>query len=163
VFQTYITDAAELEEYENSALDLGWEGTMLRSLNGKYKFGRSSVKEGYLLKRKLFTDGEFEIIGYTEKMHNANEAFVNELGRTDRSTNQANLIPMDTLGALICETNDGKVFNVGTGYDDFTRKFLWNMGDRLIGRLAKVKYFEKGMVDVPLLPVYIDLRDPLDM
>lgn len=160
--QTKIYNVEDLKAYERKNLDAGYEGTMLKSFDGPYKFGRSSVKQGYLLKRKIFVDDEFEIVGYEPKYHNANEAYTNELGRTARSTSKENLVALDTLGALICKTKGGHLFNVGTGYDDAERERLWKIRTELHGQLAKVKYFPEGMVDVPLLPVYLQIRNPID-
>ncbi len=46
---------------------------------------------------------EAVIVGYTEKMHNANEAKKDNLGRTERSSCKEGLVPTGTLGALICQ------------------------------------------------------------
>lgn len=163
VTQTYINNLEELQAYEAQQLELGYEGTMLKSPDGYYKFGRSTLKSQQLLKRKLFVDDEFEIIGYEPKYHNANEATTNELGRTERSSHKENLIALDTLGALICKTKEGKEFGVGTGFDDQLRSVLWTVKDSLIGQLAKVKYFPVGMeYGVPRFPVFLGLRSKLD-
>jgi len=163
VEQMLIDDADTLRKYELDNLSKGYEGTMLKSPEGPYKFGRSSVKQGYLLKRKIFVDDEFEIVGYEPKYHNDNEAYTNELGRTTRSTSKENLVALDTLGALICKTKEGHTFNVGTGYDDKMRKELWEIRAILPGQLAKVKYFPEGMQDVPLLPVFLQIRSEIDL
>ena len=163
VKQTQIHFKEQLKLYEKINLDKGYEGTMLKSFDGPYKFGRSSVKQGYLLKRKLFVDGEFEIVGYEPKYHNANEAYTNELGRTARSTSKEHMVALETLGALICKTKDGHTFKVGTGFDDAERERLWKIRDTLPGKWDKIKYFPEGMVDVPLLPVHLVIRDEIDM
>lgn len=168
VEQTLIHSLDELIEYERTQLALGYEGTMLKSVNGKYKFGRASVRSAELLKRKPFVDGEFLIVGYEPMYHNANEATTNELGRTARSTRKDGMVALDTLGALICQVSktDTRTFNVGTGYDMETRAKLWKVRDKLVREkwFAKVKYFEQGKIGgIPELPVFLDLRYPEDM
>jgi DNA ligase-1 len=164
VNQVKIEDEIHLADFESQSLGNGFEGTMLKSLDGKYKFGRSTVKSQQLLKRKLFVDSEFEIVGFEPKYHNANEAVVNELGRTSRSTSKEGLVALDTLGALLCKTPSGTIFGVGTGFDDATRKSLWDQRESLTGQLAKVKYFEVGMQDeVPRFPVFLGLRNSDDI
>jgi DNA ligase-1 len=164
VTQYKIETLEQLEAFEKDALEQGFEGTMLKSLDGKYKFGRSTVKSQQLLKRKLFVDSEFEIVGFEPKYHNANEAVINELGRTSRSTSKEGLVALDTLGALLCKTPSGTIFGVGTGFDDATRKSLWDQRESLTGQLAKVKYFEVGMQDeVPRFPVFLGLRNSDDI
>jgi DNA ligase 1 len=167
VKQTLIIDENELFEYERVQLSLGYEGTMVASPGGKYKFGRASVKSAELLKRKPFVDAEFLIVGYEPMYHNDNEAKTNELGRTARSTSKSGLVELDTLGSFVCQVSamDTRTFNVGTGYDMDTRAKLWKIRDKLVGKsFAKVKYFEQGKVGgIPELPVFLDIRYPEDM
>jgi ATP-dependent DNA ligase len=56
------------------------------------------------------------------------------------------------------------IFGVGTGFDDATRRSLWDTKESLLIQLAKVKYFEVGMQGgVPRFPVFISIRSELDM
>ena len=56
VEQVNLLNIAELLAYERTCLALGYEGVMIRGPNSPYKEGRSTVKEGYLLKLKRFED-----------------------------------------------------------------------------------------------------------
>jgi DNA ligase 1 len=162
--QVLLTDMDHLVRYEEARLEEGYEGIMIRSLDGKYKFGRSTQKEGFLLKVKRFTDGEAIITGVQELYSNQNEAFVGELGQTKRQTLQENLVPMGTLGALLvkdCVT--GIDFGIGTGFDNATRDYLWSIRTKLNGQIVKYKSFEIGVKDKPRFPVYLGMRSPLDM
>lgn len=162
--QTLIATAEELDKFRNKLVGDGYEGAMVKKPNGLYKYGRSSVKEGLLLKLKLFSDSEYKIVGFEPKYHNTNEATTNELGRTARSTAKDGMVALDTLGSLILEAPSGSTFGCGTGFDDRLRKELWEQRDILIGKLAKVKYFSVGMQgDIPRFPVYLGMRDLLDM
>jgi len=67
--------------YEQQCLDRGYEGLILRSLDAPYKNGRSTVKEGYLLKLKRMQSSEAVIIGFEERQKNNNARITNELGR----------------------------------------------------------------------------------
>jgi DNA ligase-1 len=152
----------ELEEYEQHVLSLGFEGVMVRDPYGPYKFGRSTEKEGWLLKIKRFSDSEAVIVGIEEKMHNANEAKLDELGRTKRSSHKANLTPMDTLGSLtVVDIHSGVRFNIGSGFDDETRKTLWNCREFLRGMIVKYKYQPTGVKEAPRFPIYLGLRSSL--
>ena len=161
--QTLVQSEAELEAYRTKAVEDGYEGAMVKKVKGKYKFGRSSVKEGLLLKMKLFKDAEFKIIGFECKYHNANEAKVNELGRTARSTSKEGMIPMDTLGVLYLETPEGTVFGCGSGFDDKTRDELWKIRVSLPGMYAKIKFFDVGGYNVPRFGVFKGIRDKIDL
>ncbi len=163
---TLIHNLPELLAYEQKMLAAGYEGVMLRDPNSPYKHGRSSEREGYLLKLKRFSDAEAEIIGTEEHMHNDNVAFKDELGRTKRSSHQENQIGTNTLGAFVCKgINEfsGVEFKIGTGLDAAQRKQLWLQRNDIIGKVIKYKYFDIGVKDAPRHPVFLGFRDPIDM
>ena len=155
--------ASEIDLVESRVLQEGAEGLMLRDSNGKYKTGRSGTKNPELMKKKLFVDEEFLIVGFEPMYHNSNSAQTNELGRTSRSSHKENLVELDTLGALVLKTQNGLEFNVGTGFDAGLRKSLWRSRKNLLGKYAKIKHFPIGQVDVPRLPVFLGIRSEIDM
>tara|TARA_R110000803_G_scaffold149977_2_gene215417 strand:+ start:524 stop:1429 length:906 start_codon:yes stop_codon:yes gene_type:complete len=159
-----ISNLGELRTYEEACLSAGFEGVILRDPNASYKNGRATANQGQLIKVKRFSDSEAMIIGFEERMHNANEATTNELGRTQRSSHQENKVPMGTLGALICTDLDtGVQFNIGTGFSDQLRQDIWNEREKEMGRLVKYKSFKIGVKDAPRHPVFLGFRDPYDM
>lgn len=162
VDQTILQKLERLNEYEPSILAQGYEGVMLRRPEAPYKFGRSTAREGYLLKIKRFHDAEFEIVGFEEEMFNANEATTSELGHTKRSSHKANKVPKGRLGALVLKYGD-TTFNCGTGFNDAERERIWAERDSYLGKLAKIKYFAHGIKDVPKLPSFLGIRDVRDM
>ena len=154
----------ELQAYEQYCLNLGYEGVILRDPNSMYKHGRSTAKEGGLLKVKRFEDGEAGILAVEEQMHNGNEATTNELGRTQRSSHKENKVPMGKLGALVCkDLVTGIQFSIGTGFTDKLRKDMWAHRDTLIGATVKYKSFKIGVKDAPRHPVFLGMRDVDDM
>src|SRR5690606_40344965 len=115
-------------------------GVMLRHPDGPYKHGRSTTKEGWLLKVKRFEDSEAQVIGYSEAQHNANEAKRNELGQLERSSHKAGKVGKQTLGALaVKDLKTGVEFDIGTGFTESQRQLLWAMGDNLMGKVVKYK------------------------
>jgi len=160
-------DADKLNELEEQAVDAGHEGIMARSVDGPYKQGRSTEKEGYLLKVKRFEDAEAQIIGYEERMHNSNEAKKNAVGRTERSTAQAGLTGRGDLGALIVNgvngTYKGVEFKIGSGFDDVERADIWKNRKKLMGQIVKFRYFPLGSKDKPRFPTWEGLRAAEDM
>lgn len=164
VEQTKVFNLQELEAFEEKCLDEGYEGVIIKDPDSPYKYGRSTVREGYMLKIKRYKDSEARIIGYEELMANGNEAFINELGKKERSNHKDNMIPMDTLGALLVEDLQTQVrFSIGTGFNQNLRHILWNLGDKLIGQVVKYKYFGYGQLDKPRHPVFLGFRDERDM
>jgi len=176
VEQTLIDDQEELDRYEAWALTEGYEGVMVRDPLGLYKFGRATAKGGELVKIKRFVDGEAVVVGVEERMHNDNEATVDNLGHTKRSTHQENKRPAGDLGALVCQQlfgGDqggsytvkkpcGPLFRIGTGFSAEQRKELWESPP--VGKIAKFKHFDQvGVVDAPRFPVWLGWRHPEDM
>ena len=160
--QQEVVNFFELNAFERDILAQGWEGVMLRRFDAPYKFGRSTAREGYLLKVKRFHDDEFEIVGFEEEMFNANEATTSELGRTKRSSHKANKVPKGRLGALVLKYGN-TTFNCGTGFNDAERENIWAERERYLGQFAKIKYFAHGIKDVPKLPSFLGIRDVRDM
>ena len=161
-----VNSRADLDAYTAGAIARGKEGAMFRSEHGPYKQGRATFKEGFLTKIKPFDSAEATVVGFEERMHNGNEATTNALGRTERSSHQANLVPMGTLGALVCSNQakwPGVTFNIGTGFDDATRAYIWANRDKAIGTTAKFKYQAIGTVDRPRIPVFEGFRDGRDV
>ena len=161
--QFEMSSEYELLKYERELLEKGAEGVMVRSLDGIYKNGRSTAKDGILGKLKRFSDAEYRVVGFVERMHNANEATINALGHTERSSHKENLIGRDDLGALVLETSDGQRFNCGTGFDDTLRAEIWRNRDTYVGRMAKIKSFLIGVKDLPRFPVFLGFRAAEDM
>jgi DNA ligase-1 len=168
IMPVHIKDAAALIEYEAKCLVDGYEGVMVRSYDGPYKHGRSTVREGYLLKLKRFLDSEAVVTGVIEELHNANEAKKDNLGRTERSTAKAGKVGKGVLGALRCTAladgegfDKGVEFKIGTGFTAEQREELW--AENLKGRIVKFKYQPSVGTDKPRFPSFIGFRHEDDM
>lgn len=154
----------ELLVKEEEYLKAGYEGVMIRSGSGKYKFGRSTVKEGYLLKLKRFLDSEAIIKGFQEKMINNNEAEIDALGHTERSSKKEGLIPANSLGSLIVQDcKSGLEFSIGSGFTSEQRKEIWENRKEWMGRIVKYKYQSTGIKEAPRFPIWLGVRHPEDM
>lgn len=161
-----VHTAEELLEFEEKVLGYGFEGVMVRDPIGPYKCGRSTVREGWLLKLKRFEDSEAEILGFVEMNHNDNVATVNELGRTKRSSAKAGKRPAGTLGKFLCrDLKTGVEFKLGTG-KGLTQKLrleIWNNREEWAKKIVKYQYQVVGVKNKPRLPIWLGVRDPLDM
>jgi DNA ligase-1 len=156
-------DLENVETLEGSFLLEGYEGLMLRDMGGKYKCGRSTEREGGLVKVKRFVDAEAEVIGFEEEMRNENERKTNALGNAERSSVSSGLVGKGTLGALRCRSSEGFEFNIGTGFSASDRRALWESRESLAGRLVTYKYFPHGIKEAPRHPVFKSFRAPEDM
>ena len=157
--QIIINSLEELYEFEEDCLAKGYEGVMLRYPNAPYKNGRSTVKEGALLKLKRFSDSEAYILGMEPLLRNHNEPTKNALGYTERSSHIYNKVADDLLGALnVKDIHTGIEFSIGSGFTEEQRREIWNKQVELIGSIVKYKYFEVGVKDKPRFPVFCGFR-----
>ncbi len=167
VHQQEIANEEELLAYETAALEQGHEGLMVRSLDGPYKQGRATLKQGYLLKLKRFKDGEARILSFVEEQENTNEAKTNALGRTERSTKKEGMVGKGTLGKFEVVGINGDYkdikFSVGGGFTALQREDFWERRGNMAGIIIKYKYFPVGNVDRPRFPVFMGFRDKRDM
>lgn len=143
VAQTFIASAHDLLDFEDVALEAGYEGVMLRAPSAKYKNGRSTLREQGLIKLKRFADAEAVVVG------------VEELVR-EKVTG-----PTGLLGALICEAEDGTIFQIGTGFTLEERESFWR--NDMIGATVKYKHFDVGDYGLPRHPVFLGVRSEEDL
>ncbi len=116
-------------------LEMGYEGSIYRSMNGLYKDTRSWD----LMKFKDFHDAEATIINY-------------EVGKGKRE---------GTLGKFIMEDEDGNVFGCppGKGYDyKGMADLLENIHD-YIGQVATFTYFQRTQAGSYRHPLYKCIRN----
>ena len=166
VHHQLITDFDQLMAFLDSEVANGGEGIMGRSLDGKYKYGRSTMKEGWLWALKPYVDDEAVIIGFEEELENQNEQTVNERGYSQRSGHKENLVPKGRLGRFICRSDKfGETFSVGAGVGltHELRQRVWDNRPDYLGQFLKYKYQAVGIKDRPRQPKFMGFRDPIDM
>lgn len=132
VAQTKCRGPEHLESLMEDILTKGGEGLMAREPRSSYEHGRSHT----LLKLKRYRDGDATIIGYQEGKGK-------HKGR---------------LGALVCKTDEGKEFSVGTGFSDRERENRPPIGARITYR-----YFEKTRDNAPRFPSFLRVRTDSDL
>ncbi len=155
----------QIEEAVASFYEMGYEGAIVRSFICPYKYNRSTLREGYMLKIKDSIDFEVRITDFLEMRHNQNEATVNELGLTKRSTHKANKIAAGTLGKMIgVRVDTGAIVTVGTGkMTDEEKLEVWLNQDLYRDKISKSRAAKHGTKDKPRHPRHIVWRDPIDM
>lgn len=159
VQHTLARSVDEVQEFEARMLAAGYEGIMGRDPEGPYKYGRATLREGWLWKLKRFEDSEAVILDLEERMHNANPVKTNALGYKERSSHKENLVPMGTLGALkVRDVKTGVEFDIGTGFSDAERATIWKNGGEWLGKTVKYKFLPVGVKDKPRHPVYLGPR-----
>ena len=155
----------ELLSFDKEFISLGYEGTIIRDPNGLHKSGRSTVREGLLLRIKRFIQEDAVVLSITEAMENTNEKKKNELGHSERSTHKENLVPKGMVGNLICrDVKTGNTITVGPGkMTHELRTYYFQNQHELIGKVISYKNFPHGVKDKPRFPTFENVRIDSDI
>lgn len=157
-----LMSLSALLEYEAEQVAAGYEGICFRDPNSKYKYGRSTLREGHLIKMKRFVTEEAVVIGMEEEMANNNPIVLGTTGYAERSSHGANLVGKGRMGALICKNKQGE-FRVGTGFTAQQRQNMWDTKDSVIGRTLTFKHQPFGSKELPRIPVFVGFRHLNDL
>lgn len=168
----------DLLTFEEDFLELGYEGVIIRDPNGKHKQGRSTIREGGLLRIKRFIEEEAIVVGLVEGDTNNNEAQTNELGQTFRTSHAENKVPNGMIGSLTCkvikDVFDAQTKKLLFKKDDLItvspgkmthaeRIYYFNNQHVLLGEVIKYKFFPKGIKDKPRFPNFQSIRNKEDV
>ena len=162
---TIVNNEEELLAFEETQLNLGAEGIITRDPNSFYKQGRVTTRSQEVMRLKRFVHEEGIILKIIEGESNGNEATINELGHTERSSHQENMTPNGMVGSLIVRSlvNDS-IDKIGAGcMTHEERVFYFNNPHELIGKIAKYKHFPKGVKDKKRFPLFECIRITEDM
>ena len=161
-YSIVINEKELLEIHVKYAADKSLDGSIIRDLTTLYKQGRSTNTVQECLKLKDFDDDEAIIVGFTERLHNSNEAKLDERGYTTRSSAQEGLIPTGIMAAYEVDWN-GLRFQVTVTGDLESRKERWNTKDLLLGKLVNFSYQGTYNSGIPKFPTEISIRDASDL
>lgn len=126
---------AEIQALHDKWVLEGFEGLVARKPDKVYEFGK---RGSTMIKVKMYQEGEFKIIDYSEKLRDEDFCF-------------------------ICETKDGRVFEAKPiGTREMKAEYIENMDD-IIGRMGTVKYFEHSKEGTPLQAIFQAVRYADDM
>lgn len=131
------------------AVENGGEGTVGRKPDGAHKFGRSTKKSQEFVRFKPEGTGEIIVTGFEQMFQNNNEAKINELGYTERSSHKENKVAMESVGAIIgIDLATGEETKIGAGTLDWDeRAAIWADQQAWIGRISSFAYMDSGKKD----------------
>lgn len=168
----------QLFAQENQWLEEGYEGVIIRGIDKPHKAGRSTVREGGLLRIKRFIESEALITKIVEGEENTNVAQVNELGRQFRSSHKDGKIPNGLVGSfegIACETvidqftkkvviENGQTITISPGnMSHADRKRIFENQGLALGKVCKYKFFPKGIKDKPRFPTFMSFKMESDI
>lgn len=158
-----VHEVEEIWTFENKHLTKDHEGIIIRNPFLPYKEGVSS-KDGELLRLKRYIAEEAIIVEVSPAYANTNEAQLNALGYTERSSHAAGKVAKEEIGTLVCRT-------VKDIHDPWSRRLLFKAGslciiapgsmtkddkianykikEELVGRMISFKSFPKGTKNKP--------------
>jgi DNA ligase-1 len=128
-----IESDESFRSFFSTYIEAGFEGIMLRTLNGVYRTGYRSKD---LQKYKEFQEEEFKIIGYDQGT-----------GRDEGTV------------IWLCETELGKPFSVRPRGTMELRKEWYKNGPQYVGKKLTVIFQERSEQGVPRFPVGKAVRD----
>ena len=123
----YLRNSDEAIQLFNDLLAEGAEGLILRSPKGRYKFGRSTVREQYLLKIKPEAEEEAEIL---------------------------NVVIREKDIALVVLSNKYGSFSIGSGFTAAQKAEFLRERQGLIGKRVRFKFQKEGMKNKPRFPIF---------
>jgi DNA ligase-1 len=155
----------EVQQVFDKVLLKGYEGLILRDPNGKYKFGRGTIKEGLIYKVKPFVTFDAKITGVEQstEVNEDAEKKTNELGRSVTSKKIGDRHLIEKASAFWVDY-EGKPLKVILAMTDPEKVAVWANRASLIGKTIEYKGMKIGMKDggVPRHPVYLRMRDDKD-
>lgn len=124
-----------VKKFYHEEMERGGEGIILRHARGQYKFGRSTLRQQFLLRIKARLEGNAIIVGFVEE---------NDIDGNAK----------DTLGALLVNSEEYGHFAIGTGFSRDLRRVVWGKQRRFIGRAVRYEFQQVGTKDKPRQPSF---------
>ena len=138
-----IIRPSEVENMHSKYAQMGYEGVMIKNLNGLYKFQHESQD---MQKYKHFEDDEFPITGYDKEVVQVDDG--------------AGGFTETACVVWTCTTPEGKTFDVRPKGTIAQRKQWYNEAVNIVGKKElTVRYQEKSEDLIPIFPVGIAIRD----
>ena len=127
VEHTPVKTIEEVLEYEKLCIQNGLEGAMLNP-DIPYYFGKKTNK---MLKFKTMKSMDCKVIGFYEGQ-----------GKYE-----------GTLGGMVIEQENGKTCEVGSGFTDKERDYIWSNKEYTLGRTVEIKYQELSPDGIMRFPI----------
>lgn len=134
VDQSHIHTVEDIKQLEEDFIKAGFEGAMLLP-DIPYYLGRKSNR---LMKFKIMKSQDCEVTG----LYEGTGKYKNSLG-----------------GFTVTQEDGVKQCDVGSGFTDADRKYIWKNKFDFIGRIAEIKYQELTPDGIMRFPIFVRWRD----
>lgn len=128
---------AQAMSFYRNMLASGKEGVVLKNPTAIWKDGTSKEQ----IKMKLVCDCDLKIVGFEEGK-----------GKFE-----------GTLGSVICESSDGMLRTNVSGFNDKTRREVWDNRDDYLGKIITIKFNDvmqkEGQISSLFLPRFVEFRN----
>ena len=165
VVHVLVNSAEELQQAFNKSLDDGFEGSMIRNPNGRYKFSRCSLRENILMKFKPFCTIELPVINVVQstEVEPDAEKTINELGYSKTSRKKDDRILIERASAVEV-LYKGQKLKVTLAFSLLEKAEIWKNKEQYIGKFIEFKFMEVGMKEggLPRHPTSIRWRNDKD-
>jgi len=163
IVQEKVNSKEDVDRYFEEVLDKNYEGLILRDIEGSYKCGRGTVKEGIIYKVKPFRTFDAKVIDVIQstEVNKDAEKKTNELGRSVTSKKKDDRHLINKASAFLVNYED-KELKVTLAMTDEEKEEVWNNKESYIGRWIEYKGMLVGAKDVPRHPVMIRFRESKD-
>jgi DNA ligase-1 len=160
VKQNLLLAPEAVNTYYEEALNWGCDGLILRDPNGKYKFGRGTVKEGLIYKMKPFQTFDAKIIDVIQatEVREGAEKKINELGRSVTSKKKDDRVLIEKASAFVV-LYEGKELKVTIAMTDEEKTEVWKNKEKYIGKCIEYKGMLVGAKELPRHPVFLRFRE----
>lgn len=138
-----VMDEQEVYKFHDEYVQDGYEGIIIRNINGAYKFGPSRCKD--LQKYKKFIDAEFSIVDAESEIVQVPDG-------------QGGFLEVVCV-IWVCITEKGNTFNVRPKGTVERRSYWYQNKNQIIGKDLTVRFFEYSKDMIPQQPVGIVVRD----
>ena len=162
--QEYLLNSKEaVEKHFEIALDNGEEGLILRDINGGYKCGRGTLKEGLIYKVKPYRTFDAKILDVIQatKVNPNAEKTINELGRSVTSKKKGDRISIEKASAFLVKYKEKEV-KPTLKMTDKQKKEVWKNRESYVGKWIEYKGMLVGAKDVPRHPTFVRWRTDKD-
>lgn len=155
-----VKSAKDINDLFMQSLERGCEGLILRDPQGKYKFGRGTLKEGIIYKVKPFVtfDAQITDVVQSTEVREGAEKKINELGRSVTSKKKDDRVLIEKASAFWV-LYDGKPLKVVLAMTDEEKEAVWASRAKQIGKWIEFKGMLVGAKDLPRHPVMLRYRE----